>query len=621
MPNIITIFISADSKEVRTIESVIIPALRDELASLRGQGLIDFENIDFVGVGKYEINPKLLYAQLRKSNLFVAFVTPTYPTLSACTNELVRACESRVPVFLMVDTHRNEDHERYLDDFPEIEKTWISRFNDRGSSLDRAVEEFRKRLRTFVAQPAFRSEFAKADLRATMAEWLDAPLNAALQRSRLYSSLVDAVSRAALREIRAIIQEDYSLDLSTERDFLIRALVLFSHAKKVYAVSRDDISSFWTRSDSKNIESTVDYISKQAKDTVRLFVFSSPQAVQEHVDVLDASDRSYGRDGAVLVCTRAAYDAFMRESFSGARANDLRDHDFGLLYFGDDENRPLRAKLGNEYLSFHPLKSEETSEFAKFSARLEKLRFDTGAAGDRQWIRTKLTQDHQVLRWKEGLWREDRRGWSNTLRSMFGNLTSVCSHSVLFSLPDDKTVLEMERILLQLRREIIDALIEMGLQARVWIGRRLALTDARDALFHGRLITDRDIVPEKEKPLGGGRMKWEFLLNMIFDSPHDLKLWYSATRHAKLRRDVYELVSERARFLYKLADDVSSDAGSMRKVLWAEIEAEMVNHLWRLDFLEIEDFDDIADKAPRIRLPKPESTSLGDSAPGMALVP
>src|SRR5262245_38130890 len=102
---------------------------------------------------------------------------------------------------------------------------------------------------------------------------------------------------------------EYTIDLSIEKNYLLRACPLFKSAQSVYAFSLDQVSTFWTNE--KNRPLIHEYLDSQPVDTRRIFVFSSAREANQYRKIIQENYNRYGDGGGVFICSLGSYQALL----------------------------------------------------------------------------------------------------------------------------------------------------------------------------------------------------------------------------------------------------------------------------------------------------------------------
>lgn len=147
-------------------------------------------------------------------------------------------------------------------------------------------------------------------------------------------------------------------DVALRESFLSRAISLFESASSAYAVSRVDVSSFWTdESQNKLVDH---YLKVQPSNTARIFVFNSSEQVQDYYALLHKHYQIYGESGAILICSAKYFDGVILPSLvhSAESMHDLMNRDFGILtYVEGGELIRAEAVLNASSFTFRPVSS------------------------------------------------------------------------------------------------------------------------------------------------------------------------------------------------------------------------------------------------------------------------
>jgi hypothetical protein len=229
-----------------------------------------------------------------------------------------------------------------------------------------------------------------------------------------YSKALIESSGKELKDVLA--HNSFEIEIGLEKNFLNRALPVFSSAKKIYAVSVADVSSFWVSESNKAL--TLKFLDAQKNDEVyRLFVFSSPEQVVKYKNVLQANYRAYGASGGgVFICSYETYIKFM-ESFKSQNIfiRENNQQDFGVFIFGSTilggEDEYVEGILDSNALRFRAfnLTDIKSTSYLQFMRAMENL--STVECG-------KYSSDYEIYRWCPNLY-EDPLLFANVLSRLF----------------------------------------------------------------------------------------------------------------------------------------------------------------------------------------------------------
>lgn len=545
-----------------------------------------------------------IWDRIVNAHLVVVLATERFLQGYTSIEEVVRADAFEVPILAIC---QSECYDAFLQRFPFIKRADVVKVSN-ALSFEDAAEEMAGRLRTKLADAALvdahdvAREIRKTFVLASSPERYT-PLSGSPQYVR---DILRGIVSNMGNEVSAVRREAYDIDLSIERDFLLRGAALFGNAESVLAVSRDDVSRFWTHASSR--DQVVEYIRRQSPHTQRLFVFSGPQSANAHRFVLEASDARYGRDGAVLVCSRTTYDQVLRDYASPGVRGELASKDFGLLCMPPQQGQSytLLAQLDSRTLAFKHLEGATGTLYDWLGKVLKGATKQTGPGRNDALLHScqYTIGKGRILRWYPGLAMNDEE-WARALAWVFGEtLAEQWQHVVLFNARGDGDAHFTDK-LTHVRTAIEGALAGLNIPATVWVGRRQKL-DVEDSTFKGKLITDRD------------RLRWGYALIVRFDSKADLEKWYGHPDHSRVRKDVYNQLSDSVGFIYEELERLRSE--DIRRLGWSFIEQQMVEALWRLDFMEIEDYASIARRRPE-PLPGQDVTEHGRARPTIPRVP
>jgi hypothetical protein len=395
-------------------------------------------------------------------------------------------------------------------------------------------------------------------------------------------------------ELRQVFSGHYEINLSLEENFLHRAGEIFSSAKEVFAISRDDVSHFWVEENSKS--SAFQYIKAQCPKTHRVFVFGDAERAHYHAEVLDEHARRYGETGAVFVCSVPTFRSLL-ESCYLAPLGQLNE-DFGLLEMVDSEgeSRLLHAQLGASSLRFSYVSGQEQDarmrliESIRSAKEASQAAFEAAVSsqGAPQLSSKNLLvkagvsfgADCTLLRWVPTLSAKDRNGWTELLRDLFPSPQGSVQHMLLLANNDG-----VRTALRRVREEIAIAFKRADIEGDVWLGKREVSRQIRDRSTGG--CVSNDIETEQH----------QHMLLMPFRQLSELEKWYSEANHSPLRRKLYSSLSAELSRAYEELDKIETDHDRAR-FFEEHIENVARRYVHRMDFREDIDLENIVGRSP-----------------------
>lgn len=427
--------------------------------------------------------------------------------------------------------------------------------------------------------------------------------------------LIDRLLQELAGELESLNRPTYGQDISVDQSFITRATSIFGPAGRIFAISIDNYSAFWTKP--SLISQAQDYTALQPDKTFRLFVFSSPRALLEHRHVLQAHHDAYGTSaaeeaahqfkGRVLFTTRAQWDAYFASisaeaALSGEEVPDgdaisfwTQAHssaDFGILeYLPLFEPIYYKATLDRDRLRFgnSPLSTIDLKFMQALKAPMEgdRLEFPGGL----------LT----AYRWRDDFSTDDQR-WFAAVAAAFakepleGEIRDrAIMHLVLFSRDLTQSAGEDAKAFAQRMRAVVGDLLDIRK------GQRTLVKD----LWYG---TTGDLTARHEDPTHKAKLRLEnsvssqypHCLALSFASQADLDDYYKDPRHATARRRLYRAFSSEVGELIDSIDGASTDAEKRR--LGDALEVLVSRHMVRLDFASRDPFGIFADiQAPAFK--------------------
>lgn len=544
-----------------------------------------------------------MWETLRASNVLLALVDGNFLDSPVCREELIRANENRIAIWAVSLSH--DCTGKLIDAAPFISPNHVVTKNGRDTD-DVTLNRFTTVLWDYYLKS---EDFLDATSQVQKLRRQLVSSNAALLDPRLAGKpshrrqgAIQVLRSAAVDAARIADQSKYKLDLSLSSSFLEWATAHFSNAESVTAISRSDVSQFWVRGE--NSKQVQKYIDDQSPLTIRLFVFKDPATLNRYRRILDASDRSYGSTGAVLVCAHGALEPVLQDF--PALANLGPGADFGVLMLQGDEGGktvPMLATLDAFRLTYDVPSPEQEGELVRLTGFLGELKSqsddwhsDEGIDPADDHEGAKVTGVHngtpfRILRWRDSCG-ETVPELAQSLGWLFENeVVADTRHVVLFDIERAKQdrlaplrLTDFERVLLDARDQHHKVCQSECIDLReVWVGRRTSVPGV-DSRTSEKLDRSRD-----------GEV-FTYALMSTFGSAGELGRWMNSPGHSLIRQDVYSKLDSRMAALY--GDLAKVSRRESREAIGSKIEGYAEDSLARFDWTTIEDFELIASQAP-----------------------
>lgn len=398
--------------------------------------------------------------------------------------------------------------------------------------------------------------------------------------AKFRSELIKRILDEAYKEIKEVEdkEREYKIDVGIEKNFLVRARSIFENADEVYAVSNESVSTFWT--DSKNKLLAEDYISRQPKNTIRLFVFSSIRTASKYRYILQASHNSYGKDGRVFICSLRSYTNLL-EKFSNGSSELVKtylEQDFGILVYNlNSEKSYIEAFLDHSELKFKKIDIDllnkiNYKELILYLNNRKNLGYEEvfeDKNGDekiniKRWNPKCIEYEEFLKRDLKGIFPEERSGDVYHLlffKDYENNL--------------ERKILEVKNLLSLYRKEL-------GIKF-IWFGKKTEKIPVAD-LSYGDLRLS---------------FHYDYILMIRFDSYNDLRIYYSNQRHSEIRKNFYSNFNEGLGILYQYVDELRESEPHRAVPIFEKVIEEIVsNYMVRYDFVDKEDIDSIIKEPP-----------------------
>lgn len=383
-------------------------------------------------------------------------------------------------------------------------------------------------------------------------------------------SLINRILKDAKDEILQVIDKPYSIDVGFEKNFLIRAEAIFSTASKVYAISLDEVSTFWKNQQTRKIAQS--YIDSQPDNTQRIFVFSSPRSTNAYKEILRRHSNSYGKYGGVYICSKESYLKVMRKI---ARNSNLDNKDFALLQY--DKDYYIEAVLDRSQLEFDKVdikkRQNKGVNYEKFMSLYEELaKLDEGEI---YYQGKDKSSEISICKWSNQLLHRDF-DWEDKLKKLFPQkISGDAFHMVFFKDTDNNLKAKIANI----KNKLYSIKDKMNMKY-LWFGEKAKITRVNDSLLKGRIKISHD---------------FDYVLLMQFDNIEYLKIYYENHQHSEIRKDLYENMDTGIKILYSLAK--REDEKSKTLIFEKIIEELVSKYMVRYDFIEQESISSIIGEA------------------------
>jgi hypothetical protein len=390
--------------------------------------------------------------------------------------------------------------------------------------------------------------------------------------------LIRRIVSEARHEIWEVLGKAYAVNVGIEKNFLVRARSIFENATRVWAVSLDTVSTFWT--DERNRALAQMYIKTQPTNTLRLFVFSSPKEANRYRYILQASHNAYGSEGGVFVCSTTSYKSLLRRCGAADDGPSYWRQDFAILEqraHAEGESVTIEALLDQSELRFRPVDVRTVGRlnYTLFQELFEELRaLPTGGT-----YRDAVGQDRTTIKRWNPRCTLDVSVWRDELKELFPeDSSSDVQHFIFLRDSDGKVEDALTLVKGALRRHRK----RLGIKS-VWLGRRCDRHVGTDSLHRARLkITE----------------EYDLVLAVKFETIHDLMSYYSDHDHAEFRRKLYRRLDRGVDLICILLEQIELSE-SRKTALFEDVVEELgARHLVRYDFVEREDIDSIVEEPP-----------------------
>lgn len=406
--------------------------------------------------------------------------------------------------------------------------------------------------------------------------------------------LIDRLLTSLADELEALDGKSYRQDIGIDRSFVTRATSIFQPAGKVFAVSIDNYSSFWTKESLR--AQALEYTKHQSENTFRVFVFSSPRSLIEHRNVLQAHHEVYGtnaeqeqdqskRRGRVLFTTRKEWDKYFTAlgKQSAAQSGDnqalinwTRAHssaDFGILVYTPSMDPVYyEATLDSDNL-----------QFAEIEPHHIHRQFMNDLMAPMDGDELLLGGVAKAYRWRPDFVSDDKL-WYSIVSAAFSDedienevRERDVVHIVLFSrefVADDVSSAEVFN---RRMRRVAPYLLDIK-EGKHWLVQTLWYGSTGD-------LTARHIEPRLKAKLRLDNpisSNWPHCLVMTFKSQRDLDAYYKNDKHSEARQILYSDFSPEIGALFE--EILNTESEEAKRKLGEALEVLVSRYMVRLDF-------------------------------------
>lgn len=411
--------------------------------------------------------------------------------------------------------------------------------------------------------------------------------------------MAEKILKQAALEVTKIVgvangtDDSYETDINLSSQFLLRARALFSSASKVYVTSLDTVSQFWI--DEDNRMAAKGYLQDHPSNTVRLFVFSSPDNAHRHAHRLNAHVR---HTPDTFLCSKKDYEFLIKEVIEGSSENytDYTSKDFSILHFEspDSARRVFFASLDSKDMELESARQQPRDRDINCSKLVEKFdelsRLNPG----------EVHEGTNILKWTYN--HHDSIHWPGQLSRMFAERESDTFHMISLDV-DEATYRQIRGSVARIKYNILDN-VHPG---RDSIARRFGV---KNVWFIKQI--DRQCTPVVDGTTGStlqygqsGGMKYVLLIRI--DNETNLNRFLANEDNLGLRLELFRLLDESVReFMEVKAIDtlaglksfVNTPDGERLGLLYSIIESVSSIKFKRHDFVDDEIISEMVKSNP-----------------------
>lgn len=472
---------------------------------------------------------------INSSHVFIAFITPEYLGDSLETiDEFVYAHTILKPVIYLRHEKVTNTNFHYLND-----ANYINFCSD--SKIHEIVVEIKNRIDQL--------QYSEMQFPLKIVEMIDSVRNHIdAETPEFRRKMAFAELNNSFAEIKSILtQDNYKIDIGLQKNYLYRAIPMFECAKKIYAISKYDVSDFWTSQSEVILRDYIDAHSK-AQCVYRIFVFENARQLNEYKDIIHYQFISYGSKGGVFFTSIETYNSLFRD------VSGFDKGDFGMLFYDDVV---VKAQLNSNELSF-----QYASEF---ESRIVSEIFES-----------RIKRNNRIIKWGKDI-HYNHSLLAKEMYKLFSNSQKRIKHLVLFYInPESKSDFD---------RWVIDFKSSMESTAKwesVSILSKYSKL-ARDHQYIGVLKVYRS----------------NYALVFEFRNKEDLEKYYSNETHSKYREKLYKILNPSSQSYYNLlrpclsCEICKSECRKGKEDLYEQIENDMRDYIQRIDFIDDEPMESI----------------------------
>lgn len=511
--------------------------------------------IDIKYDAEIQNNPQNLYGTisklLNKSHIVLAIITKNWLNSNNTKDEFIRAHERRKYLYCLF---KKDDSINEMD-LPFYIKGNL-RFEFDSTNFENTVETLLNSIINFKS-------FWKLDIMDNIrkiGDIIDDVENSDLNKSYLINHIINKLEDT-LTEIKSANNENFTLNVSYENNFLELARPYFETASEIYAVSLASISTFWTDANTPNGIKKL-YLNANKSDNkvvIRIFVFETPLELNNYKNVLQANYDSYGKNkgGSVIVCSKDNYNELIKNYFSDDESHllNLSHNDFGILIYKDKsysnstivkEALLSKGKMNIKNINLDEIQYESRKEFIKF-------------------IKSNEINKNGLYRWNNKYY-QDKNEMSKLLELVFktNSYNSEVFHTVLFSV-NEKNENDFQNIIGEFQNYLIE----------------------NKEKYHILSVSLKNIInysnPIKNRVTGVTikiNSKYNYLFLVKFKTKEYLIKYYEDfIKHNDIRNRIYKLLNPKTIPIFRQIDELNINPMNEASIkeLYEDIESAVID--------------------------------------------
>lgn len=492
-----------------------------------------FQRLEIIYDAEAKSNPSDIYSSiskfLNKTHVALALITESWLQSRNTWDELIRAHERRKSIYCLLNSVNCTD----LNALPYFIRADYT-FNFEQTTFEMKIVEIFESILEFRNQ----WQLKVLDNIRKIGDWVELEGKREVPRHYTIGHFEKRLDKTS-KEIENIMKDSFSINVSSEQNFLETARPYFEHASQIFAVSLVNISTFWTDKSTPNSVKRAYLRAHQTenKEVYRLFVFNDPKELNYYREVLTANYNSYGRNkslSGVLVCSYSSYWKNLKRWCDSPE--DLQNRDFAILKYRANKNEShdeiiwqqailSRGQMNISHLATDDFQYDPLYEFTKDLTLKEHELERLG-----------------IFRWEE-IYSTDSNALAKLIKLVFKHYTiQEVIHSVYFYVSNPNKQ-KFEEIISSFQNQLDD---------------NKEKNDVINTYFRTRI---QNHGKPTDSHTGGNlhvNLRYNYAFTIIFKSLKAMYSYYEDEGHSKIRRELYQLLNPETSSIYTEIDNLLS---------------------------------------------------------------